>query len=289
MIRRFLTLLNEPFPDNSDLKSLTYNILGVGLFVTFFLYLIRPFDIDRYPKDPFWICLGFGAVTVVIGWIYEWSMIKGLKIRRDLPTWTLKKWIFSTLLLIVMIALGNFLYMNLLFNFYAMGWSNFLTMFYNTILVGIFPIIFAGLVIQMRALKANQNRAETIQAQLETAPPSRQMIQLSAQNQKQVMDLQLDEFYFAESMQNYVAIHHWQGAKMQKQLLRNTIANLEQQLSQTSIIRCHRSYLINCSLVVQVNGNAQGLKVRLKNHSDEIPVSRKYIAAFREKLDTSLK
>lgn len=285
MFQQFLKSLNEPFPEPPGLYQNSINIAGVGVFITLFLYLIRPFGLDFYQGSTFLFCLGFGVVTILVGILFEFFSHYVLKIRKDLPSWTLKHWILNILILLLLIAVGNYCYINILSNWTHSNWTNFATMVYSTFLIGIFPTIFAGLNIQLRAAKANQVNAERIQSQLKTTILATQPLQLFAQNQKQSLELNLEQLYFIESMQNYVAIHYQEGDRFKKMMLRNTIANLQEQVEKTTIIRCHRSYLVNTKLITQVQGNAQGLKLQLKGmESTQVPVSRKYIPTLREHL-----
>ena len=50
------------------------------------------------------------------------------------------------------------------------------------------------------------------------------------------------------------------------------------------IIRCHRSFVVNLDHVIEVGGNAQGLKLHLNMLEDYIPVSRKYIPVVQQNM-----
>ncbi|MEM8909016.1 MAG: LytTR family DNA-binding domain-containing protein [Bacteroidota bacterium] len=285
MFQQLLEQLNAPYPEPEHPKKLAINIIGAGLFIAFFLFLFRPFGLSNYRGNTFLLCMGFGVVTILIGWCYEWVSFGLFNIRKDLPSWTLKKWILSSLTLITFIACGNFIYMNLITGWNMMELHDFIGMLYSTILVGIIPTTFAGLSVQIRAAKRNQQKADIIQAQLSKLHTPIESLTLQAQNQKQQLTIQPQDLYFVESMQNYVAIHFREEAKMKKKLLRNTIANLDQQLHTTAIMRCHRSFLVNTDLIEQVEGNAQGLRLQLKGlATPQIPVSRKYIPLLRQQL-----
>ena len=68
-------------------------------------------------------------------------------------------------------------------------------------------------------------------------------------------------------------------------MIRTTIKFLSEQLSQFGMIRTHRSYLVNPDAVSKVTGNAQGLKLSLRDSEAIVPVSRKYIEVVRDHLD----
>ena len=71
--------------------------------------------------------------------------------------------------------------------------------------------------------------------------------------------------------------------KLKKVTHRVTLSSFEIQLKEvSSLVRCHRSYMVNLNKVKNISGNAQGLKLELINHSEIIPVSRKYIPIVKE-------
>ena len=153
-----LKQLREPFPDRKSPGKNFISLLGVGLFVSTFLFLLRPFGIGQLTSGTLvlLVCLGFGVVTVVFGVLFDFMAARALRIRTDMPSWTLGKWIVQAAILIVWIAVGNWLYLNWLIGWDAMSLNFLVEMLGNTLLIGIFPIVFSGLMIQLRATKANQ-------------------------------------------------------------------------------------------------------------------------------------
>ena len=110
MLKQFLASLQKPFPETDSLQEQYRSITIVGFFIFLFLYLLQPFGMSQYPGSSLMMCLGFGLVTIVMGILYEWLTTKVIKLKKDLPSWTLLKWILSTMALLVFIAIGNFVY-----------------------------------------------------------------------------------------------------------------------------------------------------------------------------------
>ncbi|MEM1320467.1 MAG: LytTR family DNA-binding domain-containing protein [Bacteroidota bacterium] len=287
-MQTLLKRLNEPFPEREiSIFTIFKDAFSAGLIVGMVLLIIGPKGVDQ--TIPSLGRLGntamFGLITVLITIVYQSMMAFVFKVRSDTPAWNLKKWILTILGLLFFIAIGNFVYINLLYDWQAMSWSNLLNMGLSTFTVGIFPILFFGFTLQRKAIDKNEQEASEIQSNLQEAATSHQMILLQSQNGKQQLELEIGDLFYAEAMQNYVAIHFQNGEKKQKELLRNTIASIEQQLAASSIIRCHRSYLVNLDLIEKVEGNAQGLRLQLKGLPDtQVPVSRKYIPTLRAAL-----
>jgi DNA-binding LytR/AlgR family response regulator len=206
-----------------------------------------------------------------------------LKIKKNVPAWTLGKWILYMLGLLLCIAIGNLLFVKfIIFPDLNINFSNFLSMAYSTLAIGSIPVIFSGYFIQQKSDKQNQSAANDIQSQLKITPAEKTNIRLFSSNNKQQIELAENEFLYAESQQNYVAISHLKDGEIKETTLRNTLKNIQSQLPEKPFFRCHQSYLVNTSLIENISGNAQGLRLQLKGlDSMEIPVSRKYISALK--------
>ena len=149
-------------------------------------------------------------------------------------------------------------------------------------MVGVFPIIFSGLWTQLKAKKTHVAEAEQLEMEPLKVIDSPTPLIISSQNKKHQIQLFAHQFYFAEAMQNYVNLYYLEEEKMKKEIIRNTIINIEKSLLGTNIIHCHRSYLVNVDQVEKVEGNAQGLRLILKELDDiMVPVSRKYIVTLK--------
>lgn len=282
-MKQFLKKLNEPFPEDTSLRHNVQSIIGIGLFVTFFLYFLRPFGLHDYPKNPIWICLRFGVLTILAGIVYDLFGTYVLNLKKDGPSWTLWKWIINAIGIVLFISICNYLFMTFLMGWGFFNWYRFTNMLFSTFIVGIFPIIFSGMIVQMNAYKRNQKQATNLQATLATPEESTQIITVTSQNNSQSLTIPITDLLYIEAMQNYVAIGSIQEGKFEKALFRNTITQMEVQLANTSLFRCHRSFLVNIHLIENVAGNAQGLRLTLKELPDvKIPVSRKYIPALKK-------
>lgn len=261
-------------------------IFWVGIFVALFLFLIRPFSIEGEWVDLAMASAGFGAVTVVFGWIFEFSTRYVFRLKMDGPSWTLGKWILTSIILIVWIGLGNYLFVNWLMDWRAMGYFSFLRMIGYTSLIGIFPVALSGVLIQLRETQKNEESASDISENLKSSLEVGQtMVTLEPENGVELR-VNASDIRYVEAMQNYVTVWFVQNGKVEKEVLRTTLTAIEKQLENTDVIRCHRSYLVNVDCIETVSGNAQGLKLKLESITDfEVPVSRSFIPQVRALLD----
>jgi len=92
------------------------------------------------------------------------------------------------------------------------------------------------------------------------------------------------DFLVAEACDNYSELYWKNGKELSKKLLRITLKNLEPQISNDHIVRCHRSYLVNLKAVKEVTGNASGYKLIIQDFKKAIPVSRSLAKVVIERI-----
>ena len=281
-MKNLLQRINEPFPERSTTQEFLLSLTGISLFIVLFLYFFRPFGLSVYPYSLFGVCLIFGLITFSTGLLIEFTGKYLLKIQKDVPSWTLGKWMIEVTLNILLIGVFNFLYVSYLMKWKRFNLEELFIMIFFTFALGLFPLIYSGMRIQLKALNHNQQQADRLQKNLHAPPKNEQEITLYSQNKSQSIQVMVYHLLYLEAMQNYVAIYHIAEEKLQKVLFRITLSQMEKQLTDTSLFRCHRSYMVNTGLIKKVAGNAQGLRLTLDNLPDlTIPVSRKYIPQLK--------
>lgn len=282
----FLRRLNEPFPEKKGFKENVTNAAWIGVFIACFLFFFRPFGFSAVDNQIFWIAFVFGFITFGVTVLVDVVTRFILKFKRDTDSWTLGRWILDTITLVFFIAVGNYLYFVYLSES-AHSWDSFLQMLISTYVIGLFPIVLSGLLIQIKASKKNQSEAQQIQENLMTVSEEEKedLLHLSGQNEGQVLEITPSDFLFAEALSNYVSVCYRDSGEIKYTKLRNTIQTIEDEIQDEMIMRCHRSFLVNAQQIAQVEGNAQGLRLQLKSLDQPIiPVSRSFVKKMREQL-----
>jgi hypothetical protein len=231
---------------------------------------------------------GYGLITALCGIILRFAVFKTFPKYHSEATWNVGKEVLSIMMLILMIAAGNIVYSNLIFNF-ENGIISFLWMLLAVVIIGIFPATFGVMlnyIIQLKKFNQqivvhhhhHQHTPEiTLAEQVsENKIQNSVLFKLIAENEKDSIELAVDSLYFIESSDNYSTIYFENQGKLQKELLRSSLTRLESQISSENIVRCHRSFIVNLDKVEKVTGNAQGYKLHLKSPELLVPVARKY-------------
>ena len=283
------SFLNAPFPVNASYKVAFWRALGVSFFVSLFLVLFQPFDlisiegkyrlliIASFGLPSFPVVLISSIIAVYVFRRYDWE--KHWKVRHE---------ILLTMSIPLLIGLANYGNGWLLLD-WQFSWKRLLLMEVETMLVGYFPIAGAISMNWMFMLRKHQKLATLFNLPSSDLPIEKNSgdreIVLEGENKQETVHLNTKELLFIKAEGNYVDVVTMNPeGHSGNHLLRNSLRAIESQLSSwnASIVRCHRSYLVNCNHIHQVKGNAQGLVLTFDSVKQEIPVSRKYVSCFRD-------
>ena len=81
---------------------------------------------------------------------------------------------------------------------------------------------------------------------------------------------------YIEAADNYVNIHYLNGEKEETFILFNTMKNIEKSFAGTSLMRCHRGYMVNADNVRLMRKEALGLVLEINHCAKTIPVSKSF-------------
>ena len=94
-----------------------------------------------------------------------------------------------------------------------------------------------------------------------------------------------ENLLYIESADNYICIWYKKNEILKKQLLHITMKEASEQLAETNIVRCHRSYMINLDLVKVMRREKGNLFLELgESGVREIPISKTYGEAVLRRL-----
>ena len=114
------------------------------------------------------------------------------------------------------------------------------------------------------------------------------MINLRDNNGALRMTINIDSLYYLESEDNYIKVHYKHNNKIVSYMLRCKTKLVEEMLQGTSMVRCHRSYLVNITKIKFV-GEEKRLRFIIldDNTIKRIPLSKSYYDALLSSLDSA--
>ena len=274
-----ISLLSQPYPHNA-LYSRYWLLVsaGAGLFVALFLIVFQPFGASYWQHpDKNWILAGYGLVTFTC--LAGISLIMPVLFRNwySEANWTVGKEIFGVVIVLVVISVGNWLYSQLFF-VSSFQFKELFVWIGITVAIGIIPTTIITLLDYTRLQRKYATDKLEIKTNTEKhpTPKSQETITLIAENLKDTFSLSPDELLFIESASNYSEVVFLKEHNLQKMLIRSSLSRLEEQIQNSDIVRCHRSFIVNLKQVAKITGNAQGYKLQLKNVGYPLPVARRY-------------
>ncbi len=292
MLRKIRGALGSPYPLEPSLLPLLLYGLGCGLFVFLFFTVFEPWGFSLLPAAPRRaLFAGYGLVTFLA------IFLNGLLLPRLLPrlfreeSWTLGRQILWMGWVTLTIGLGCYLLSRALCSHYGIPahWVRLKTIVVDTFLIAIFPVTLINLANSALLLRRSARVVEEANRRLEgpgASPPKgsacAERLRITAENEKDSLDVILADLLCIQAEENYVRVHV-RGETSPPPLLRSSLTRIERQLRSCHppLFRCHRAWIVNTARIARVEGNAQGLKLTLKDAAGVIPVSRRYVHEFR--------
>lgn len=286
-------LLISPQPPNTSYVSAVRRSVYISIFVAVFLVAFQPFGLATLESDyKLLIIASYGLPCFLPNILIGCTLAFWAKSRRRPAVWRVWHELATILMYILVISLSNYLYGHSL-SFFDASWRALLEMVGYTMLVGFFPAVAVFFSNRAYNTSRNETAAASLNRSIESAAKSHHetpaapapRITLSGDNRDESLTVDTDDICYIKSDGNYVeVVTAASGAKREARLLRATLKEMETQLSGqcASIVRCHRSYLVNSQRIASAEGNSTGLVITLDRDAIQVPVSRSYVAAFKQ-------
>jgi hypothetical protein len=116
------------------------------------------------------------------------------------------------------------------------------------------------------------------------------MINLHDNNGTLRLSINNDALYYLESEDNYIKVHYKHNDRIVSYMLRSRTRTIEESLKGTSMMRCHRSYIVNINKIHLMEEDRRMHYITLNDKSiNRIPVSKSYydkvVASLNDRQD----
>lgn len=102
---------------------------------------------------------------------------------------------------------------------------------------------------------------------------------------KESLQLDIDNFIYAEADGNYVSVCHLASAGVEKTMLRMSIKNVVVVVGDyPEVMQCHRAFVVNLHHVQKVEGRSSGIGLLMNHCNDTVPVSKHYVLAVKDRI-----
>lgn len=274
-------ILHARFPANLIIRRPGLGGWLIGLFCFLFLWLYRPLGAQPSKAFGFEMTMALYSVVVVLLIWGGISLLKKLPYFSEPVRWTLLKELMAIVYILLFLGMGVYLAGFFIEDGSIDRWNlpTFLDSLKQAVLIGLLP--FGFLLLKNVPYLLPGQRAETTDEIAEAAVADDPEVHINSSLKKEHLSFRLGDFLYAEAEGNYVAFHLFENQRLVKKLIRNSISNIEWQLSgHPDCFRSHRAFIVNLQKVTQRHGNASGYRLSLKGTDVQVPVSRQKARDF---------
>lgn len=288
-MNQLIKYFDQPYPFYYKGRKLIQISIVIFVLSFFFNYVIQPFETNpaELKLSNFWVAFIHSINPLILLPLFSFVFIK---IEAPIENWKLKYEFLFIIVLLIVAGTFQFLVRDILYD-NPNNWSWFYVKkeLINTFIVGsilAFLVVSVNLNIQFYK-NSEQASAFNLNLKEKTTVLANTEIYIETELKSESFQLDTQQFVFAQAQGNYVELWICNDLGTKSILKRLKLKDLETSLQAfPNMVRTHRSYLVNIDYIQNLNGNAQGYKLHLKNCKEIIPVSRNYLASFNQKLQS---
>lgn len=270
---KYKEILSQPFTLLDPVRYRWLLIAFCTVLGIFFVNVFVPFNINSWSNDSGLDQLvrlsGFGIIAGFILIVSQFGLRRVAGIRH-FTAGTFALWVAGELLL-----------MAISFLLYQSSWDISVTQFVREIpdslkytLPGI--LIPYSLSLLFISQIAHQNKIS--QLKIKAEQPVFEPDLMNFPDEKGIVRFSIapEQLLYVESADNYVIVFYLKGNKPAKQILRNSMKNIEGLFLHTPLKRCHRSFMVNLHQIEFVDYEKNRCRIKLSGIDNFVPVSRKF-------------
>ena len=269
----------KPIPAYLTVKrNIIQLVLFTAVFALVFINVYEPFGVNVWFRITRWQLLFYsslitltGVLVVVISRILMYFVSK----RRKLTYWNYLVWVMAE---VILMAMFYSLYIKGILHDQRFLPDLIKLSIQNTALLLLLPYSVSWLYFSWK--EKNLEIAEMAHAQV-TPDLSRMLIPFMDEKGILRFSVKLENLLYLEASDNYVSIYYLNNGKVTRFMLRNTLKNLEEDLKGTELVRCHRSFIVNCDKVKVIRREKDGVFLELDHPASvNLQVTKTYLESM---------
>ena len=264
-------------------KNQIMMVLFVPLFALAFILIYKPLDFNQLDEKLLpWLNISPNLKNHILSFCIVLIGMAVAAISRAIMTAYTKRRAISYQTYIIWVAC-EIVIMTLIYTIVSVITSDVedpTSIFYNTliktILILLIPYVMTYVYLiwqeRVRELKTIRKRLEEDENILQKA-----YIQIFDEKGKMQLSVHREHLLVIESADNYVCVWYMNGDAIRKMMVRTTLKQVAEQLAESNILRCHRSYIINLDRVRVLRREKEGIFVEFGIEGlPDIPISKTY-------------
>jgi hypothetical protein len=276
--------LNKRYPQNYIIKNPLIGSLVFLGFCIFFVIIYKPLQTHESRFFSYNLTVAVYCFIVTIPLYGLLTILKSIKFFSDPEDWTVLKELLSVV--ISLIGMGIAVYFSgFLLEPLIQRWNlvTFFDSLLSAFLIFVVPLSFFSIINYRYLLVSDILKQFNNEVYLKSSGASEELIRIESQLKKEELNFYPNQFIYAESDGNYTAFYLKLDNQIRRKIIRNSISNIEQQLSAIPFLfRTHRAFIVNLKMIDSQKGNTLGYRLKLSGIDNEIPVSRQKTRDFDE-------
>ncbi|TMM30377.1 hypothetical protein FDT66_06340 [Polaribacter aestuariivivens] len=280
LLKSLKNWLSKPYYFNPSTKFKLKISLYHGLFIFFFLYIFKPFYLSQIEVIFLEYTIGIGIITFLGTFIMLYIPALLFKNYFNEDNWTVGRNLF--LMIAGITIVGSFLwYFGEIYkepyNLKKLAYLEFIS---YTFLVSLFPLSFFIFINEKNVREKREKKVIEFKNKRENIKVNEleKEVIIYSDNSKEHISFHIDKLIYITSQGNYASFFiQKENGDLKEKILRATLTRIEKDLKKfDTIIRCHKSYIINTSFVNDISGNARGYLLKSESIPFQVPVSRSF-------------
>lgn len=282
LMNKVVVLFNRQYPQSFLIKQPFWGTIFFFTILFFFVVVYQPLRIHGARSLSLSFTMLFYCLLVSVGVFGVSLIIKRTNCFSKNELWIVSKELFSIVIILIVIGITAF-FAGFLIEYQDSRWNlaTFFDSFSRSLLIGLIPVLIPSLLNIRYAFTPEIFREYHFEGQNRNEEESGKVIKIESKAKKEELSFLPDEFVYAESEGNYVVFHLIKQDKLSEVIIRNSINEIEHQLSVIPyFMRTHRAYIVNFNRVISTKGNSLGYQLKLNGSNQIIPVSRAKTSKF---------
>ncbi len=271
--------------------SQSINVIISTLFALVFLTAYVPFSATAWFQvgkgSYFFTTLAFVGTGTLFLALSRTLMTWLVKRMRHFPFWFYILWLFLEIVLISVFytLLSHFQIQPTGGKSYGFAYILAKSFLITLVALGV-PYTVTDLVI---LLKDTQQRlmltkSDTVESDNEVMPEHTEIINLMDNNGNLKLSVKLDNLFYIKAEDNYINVFYQRSGTIASYMLRCKMQTIADNcVDSSSLMRCHRSYIVNINKVSVLHNEADGFVIDFEREGlESIPVSKTYSSKVLE-------
>lgn len=276
MVKPVPEFFAKKYPQNFIIEKPYIGTLVFLAFCLTFVILYKPLNLHGSRSLGYELTMAVYLCTLSLPIFFSIKILKTTRYFSNPHEWSILKEL--TAIAIILFGMGIALYFfGFLFELPSDRWNlpTFFDSCKHAFLVGIIPFMFFTLT-NYRYLFAK----EIVQDYKPVANPTatqetEELLKIESSLKKEEVSFYPSQLVYAESDGNYVVFHLDVDGRSHQKMVRNSMNNIEQQLTEIPFfMRTHRAFIVNLRKIRSKKGNTLGYRLKFSATDAEIPVSR---------------